>query len=123
MSAQLTAPFTMAPVAGALAILGLYLPWLVSAGAALVVLVFTLVHFQDGKHFVEPPEKQIESSKSDDAVARSPIRDPVLLLCAFVYTVMLSGVSGLQILLPVTLEQSSFGLVDHSSLSRTRQNV
>jgi hypothetical protein len=126
-SAALTAPFTVAPVAGALALMGLYLPWLVSSGISLLVLCFTVAFFRNPSQLRDAQEdnapKQATAEATQAEATRSPIADPVLHLIAFIYTVLMLAVSSLNLLLPVTLEQPSFGLMDPASESRSRSNV
>jgi hypothetical protein len=114
-SSSMVAPVTLAPVAGALALLGLHLPWLVSSGFAIALLLYTMVFFKDSTHFVaaqaNPSEQPASSEQHGDAPKR-PIADPVLHAFCAIYITFIIGVSGLQLLTPLTLEQHSFGLID-----------
>lgn len=124
-SAALVAPFTVAPVAGALALLGLHLPWLVAAGLSVLALLYTILCFQNGSKLGYGQQAPAEGKhmESETASTPKPILDPRLHLFAFIYLVMIGGVSGLNLLLPVTLEQPSFRLLDPASVSRSRANV
>merc|ERR1719410_308414 len=92
-SAHSIAPFTVAPVAAAIAMLGLFLPWLVSAGTAVIVLVFTLVFFKNADSLETTSVQKLEDRDRSAENAKRPVADLVIWLMFVVYTILLSSIS------------------------------
>lgn len=105
-AAEMTLGTALAPTAGALAQLGLNLPWLASAVLSAMIFILTVCVFH------EPPSIPIRESTKDVEVAEgNPWKDRTLLTMACALFLVGTCVSGDMMALPVLLSLNPFGFL------------
>ncbi|CAE7162946.1 unnamed protein product [Symbiodinium pilosum] len=124
--------FALAPIAGIISRFGLHWPWYVSTAVAVLCFVFVSVFFKNMEDIRRP--KDAEAGEGGDQVAAvataptphegpPPVKDKILLLMLLAYWCIFQCVAALILLLPLLLEYESFGLMDPSSLEKSRESL
>eukprot|EP00439_Symbiodinium_sp_Y106_P037886 s1303_g4.t1 len=127
--------FALAPIAGVISRFGLHWPWYVSTGVAVLCLVFVTAFFKNKEDILMQGKKKVDAEEGEQAepvaavptvtphVGPPPIKDKILLLMLLAYWCVFQCVAALILLLPLLLEYESFGLMDPTSLEKSRESL
>ncbi|OLP93901.1 hypothetical protein AK812_SmicGene24134 [Symbiodinium microadriaticum] len=128
--------FALAPIAGVISRFGLHWPWYVSTGVAVLCLVFVTAFFKNKEDIVMQSKKKVDAEEGEQVaepvaaaptvtphVGPPPIKDKILLLMLLAYWCVFQCVAALILLLPLLLEYESFGLMDPTSLEKSRESL
>lgn len=110
----------IAPIAGALAMFGLHIPWLVAAIMTVLIFFLTIGIFTEPR--TEKPLEDDTSSKEAAKKSGNPFCDKYLLMGMIAMFLTLTCVSGIMLGLPTLLALPEFGLQGDTE-EQTSKNV
>jgi len=140
LASQQAGAFALSPIAGVISQFGLFWPWYVSAGWAVLIFIFVAFFFYNAEDLRKKylPAKQ-EDPATESAVMESegekkapvvpdyegppPTKDKILWLLLLGYLFIFLTVSALMLLLPLLLEYESYGLLDPNDIERSRERL